>query len=170
MESDADGNGLCVEERKEQRRKISYPTILMFEKWIEETYVKVLPKSRLGEALAYTYSLLPWLLHNVNDGRINIDNDLIENAIRPLSLGRKNYLFCGNDTSTYRAAIVYSLIGTYRAAGVDPRTWMENVLSLAAQRQGARGAPAQSLGKGKPNQFQVVQTRSDLSQLYTSWA
>ena len=129
VESDADDKGLSAEERMEQRRKISYPTILMFEKWIEETYAKVLPKSRLGEALAYAYSLLPRLSRYVNDGRINIDNNLIENAIRPLALGRKNYLFCGNDASAYRAAIVYSLIGTCRAAGVDPRTWMEDVLS-----------------------------------------
>ena len=129
VESDADDKGLGAEERMEQRRKISYPTILMFEKWIEETYAKVLPKSRLGEALAYAYSLLPRLSRYVNDGRINIDNNLIENAIRPLALGRKNYLFCGNDASAYRAAIVYSLIGTCRAAGVDPRTWMEDVLS-----------------------------------------
>lgn len=129
VESDADDKGLSAEERMEQRRKISYPIILMFEKWIEETYAKVLPKSRLGEALAYAYSLLPRLSRYVNDGRINIDNNLIENAIRPLALGRKNYLFCGNDASAYRAAIVYSLIGTCRAAGVDPRTWMEDVLS-----------------------------------------
>ncbi len=129
VESDADDKGLSAEERMEQRRKISYPTILMFEKWIEETYARVLPKSRLGEALAYAYSLLPRLSRYVNDGRINIDNNLIENAIRPLALGRKNYLFCGNDASAYRAAIVYSLIGTCRAAGVDPRTWMEDVLS-----------------------------------------
>lgn len=129
VESDADDKGLSAEERAEQRRKISYPTILMFEKWIEETYARVLPKSRLGEALAYAYSLLPRLSRYVNDGRINIDNNLIKNAIRPLALGRKNYLFCGNDASAYRAAIVYSLIGTCRAAGVDPRTWMEDVLS-----------------------------------------
>ena len=101
----------------------------MFEKWIEETYAKVLPKSRLGEALSYAYSLLPRLSRYVNDGRINIDNNLIENAIRPLALGRKNYLFCGNDASAYRAAIVYSLIGTCWAAGVGPGTWMEAVLS-----------------------------------------
>lgn len=59
---------------------------------------------------------------------MNIDNNLIENAIRPLALGRKNYLFCGNDASAYRAAIVYSLIGTCKSAGVDPRVWMEDVL------------------------------------------
>jgi len=73
-------------------------------------------------------TLLPRLSRYVNDGRINIDNNLIENAIRPLALGRKNYLFCGNDASAYRAAIVYSLISTCKAAGVDPRIWMEDVL------------------------------------------
>ena len=64
----------------------------------------------------------------MNDGRVNIDNNLIENAIRPLALGRKNYLFCGNDASAFRAAIVYSLISTCKAAGVDPRKWMEDIL------------------------------------------
>lgn len=64
----------------------------------------------------------------MNDERINIVNNLIENAIRPLALGRMNYLFCGNDASAYRAAIVYSLISTCKAVYVDPRTWMEDVL------------------------------------------
>lgn len=135
VESDADGKGLSAEERMEQCRKISYPTILMFEKWIEETYAKVLSKSRLGGDLAYAYSLLPRLSRYVNDGRINIDNNLIENAISPLSLGRKNYLFCGNDASAYQAAIVYFLIGTCRAAGINPRTWMEDILSKLPYRQ-----------------------------------
>ena len=82
----------------------------------------------MGDAIEYTYSLRPRLSRYVNDGRINIDNNLIENAIRPLALGRRNWLFCGNDASAYRAAIVYSLIGTCKAADDDPRTWMEDVL------------------------------------------
>lgn len=128
VESDADDAGLSADKRMEQRLKISYPTIRLFETWMKETYVKVLPNSKLGDAIEYTFSLLPRLSRYVNDGRINIDNNLIENAIRPLALGRKNYLFCGNDASAYRAAIVYSLIATCKAAGVDPRTWMEDVL------------------------------------------
>lgn len=128
VESDADKAGLNADERKEQRLKISYPTIRLFETWMKETYLKVLPNSKMGDAIEYTYSLLPRLSRYVNDGRINIDNNLIENAIRPLALGRKNYLFCGNDASAYRAAIVYSLISTCKAADVDPRTWMEDVL------------------------------------------
>ena len=128
VESNANKAGLNADERKEQRLKISYPTIRLFETWMKETYLKVLPNSKMGDAIEYTYSLLPRLSRYVNDGRINIDNNLIENAIRPLALGRKNYLFCGNDASAYRAAIVYSLISTCKAADVDPRTWMEDVL------------------------------------------
>ena len=128
VESDADKAGLNADERKEQRLKISYPTIRLFETWMKETYLKVLPNSKMGDAIEYTYSLLPRLSRYVNDGRINIDNNLIENAIRPLALGRKNYLFCGNDASAYRAAIVYSLISTCKAVDVAPRTWMEDVL------------------------------------------
>lgn len=128
VESDADKAGLNADERKEQRLKISYPTIRLFETWMKETYLKVFPNSKMGDAIEYTYSLLPRLSRYVNDGRINIDNNLIENAIRPLALGRKNYLFCGNDASAYRAAIVYSLISTCKAVDVDPRTWMEDVL------------------------------------------
>lgn len=128
VESDANKAGLNADERKKQRLKISYPTIRLFETWMKETYLKVLPNSKMGDAIEYTYSLLPRLSRYVNDGRINIDNNLIENAIRPLALGRKNYLFCGNDASAYRAAIVYSLISTCKAADVDPRTWMEDVL------------------------------------------
>lgn len=128
MEFDADKAGLNADERNEQRLKISYPTIQLFEPWMKEAYLKVLLNSKMGDAIEYTYSLLPRLSRYVNDGRINIDNNLIENAIRPLALGRRNWLFCGNDASAYRAAIVYSLISTCKAAAVDPRTWMDDVL------------------------------------------
>ena len=110
------------------RKEESYPAIRAFERWMQASYPKVSLQSRMGRAIAYTYSLLPKLSRYVNDGRINIDNNLIENAIRPLALGRKNYLFCGNDASAYRAAIVYLLIGICKAAGVEPRLWMEDVL------------------------------------------
>lgn len=95
---------------------------------MKEAYLKALPNSKMGDAIEYTYSLLPRLSRYVNDGRINIDNNLIENAIRPLALGRRNWLFCGNDASAYHATIVYSLISTCKAAAVAPRTWMDDVL------------------------------------------
>jgi transposase len=128
VEEEADRAGLTPEQRCEKRQKESYPVILTFEKWMMEHYREVLPQSRTGKAIAYTYTLLPRLSRYVNEGRINIDNNLIENSIRPLALGRKNYLFCGNDASAYRSAIVYSLIGTCKAAGIEPREWLEDVL------------------------------------------
>lgn len=129
VESKADEANLSPDERKAKRLEISYPTIQVFEKWMLDTYPTVLPKSKIGMAISYTYTLLPRLSRYVNDGRINIDNNLIENAIRPLALGRKNWLFCGNDASAYRAAIVYSLISTCKNAGIEPRIWMEDVLT-----------------------------------------
>ena len=102
--------------------------IVMIEKWCFHTYPSVLAKSLLGKAIAYTYSLIERLGVYIYDGRVNIDNNLIENAIRPLALGRKNWLFCGNDASACRAAIVYSMIASCKAADVDPRQWLEYVL------------------------------------------
>lgn len=128
VESEADEAKLTVEQRKEKRVKESYPVILVFEKWMKDTYPTVLPKSRIGQAIEYAYTLLPIPSRYVNDGRISIYNNPVERAIRPLDLGRRNWLFCDNDASAYRAAIVYSLIDTCKNAGIEPRVWMEDVL------------------------------------------
>ena len=136
VEEEADKAGLTPEKRAALRREKSYPVIQLMEKWCVDTYATVLEKSLLGKAIAYTYSLMERLSVYVTDGRINIDNNLIENAIRPLALGRKNWLFCGNDASAYRAAIVYSLLASCRAADIDPRQWLEHVLvEIPARRK-----------------------------------
>lgn len=135
VEKEADELGLTTDERKDKRRKESYPVIRLIEKWCLDTYPKVLEKSLVGKAIAYTYGLLERLSVYVNDGRIDIDNNAAENAIRPLALGRKNWLFCGNDAAADRAAIVYSLISTCRNANVDPRQWLEHVLLEIPQRK-----------------------------------
>ena len=80
------------------------------------------------KAVQYIYGLLPRLSRYVQDGRYNIDNNLIENVIRPLAIGRKNYLFCGNTDSAIRASVVYSLLASCKSANVDPRQWLEDVL------------------------------------------
>lgn len=128
VERKADEAGMTSLQRMELRQKEAYPVIQLMEKWCVDTYSTVLESGLLGKAVAYTYSLMDRLAVYVNDGRINIDNNLIENSIRPLALGRKNWLFCGNDASVYRAAIVYSLLASCRAANVDPRQWLESVL------------------------------------------
>lgn len=128
IENEARESGTTGDALKDKRRKESYPIILEFEKWMYDTVSKVSENSRIGKAISYTLPLLPRLGRYVNDGRFRIDNNLVENAIRPLALGRKNFLFCGNHDAAIRAAIIYSLIGSCKAVGVDPRQWMEDVL------------------------------------------
>ena len=135
VERKANEAGMSVDQRRELRLKEANPIIQLMERWCVDTYTEVLESSLLGKVIAYTYSLKNRLAIYVYDGRINIDNNLIENATRPLALGRQNQLFCGNDASAYRAAIVYSLIASFRAADVDPRQWLEHVLIQIPSRR-----------------------------------
>ena len=113
---------------RERRENEAYPVIRDFEKWMDSVAGRFTPKSRMGKALVYTYTLLPRLSRYVLDGRYNIDNNGVENAIRPLALGRKNYLFCGNHDAAVRAAIVYSLFASCKAHNVKVRPWLEDTL------------------------------------------
>ncbi len=120
--------GITSDALKEKRQKEACPVILQFEKWMYETVTRSSQNSRIWKAISYTLPLLPRLSRYVNDGRFCIENNLVENAIRPLALGRKNFLFCGNHDAAIRAAIVYSLVDSCKALDVDPREWMEDVL------------------------------------------
>ena len=128
VENEAEEAGITGDALKERRQKEAYPVILQFEKWMYETATRSSKNSRIGKAIGYTLPLLPRLSRYVNDGRFRIDNNLVENAVRPLALGRKNFLFCGNHDAAARAAIVYSLVDSCKALDIDPREWLEDVL------------------------------------------
>ncbi|MFC2116536.1 IS66 family transposase [Bacteroidota bacterium] len=115
--------------RAELRQRLAYPILTAFEKWIVNYYPKTLPKGRMSKALSYTYNLFHRLSRYHLDGRYQIDNNLIENDIRPLALGRKNYLFCGNHDAAENAAIMYSLLGCCKASDVNPQQWLTDVLT-----------------------------------------
>ena len=140
IESEARDAGISGDALKTKRQEEAYPIILQFEKWMYGTAGRVSQNSRIGKAISYTLPLLPRLSRYVNDGRFCIDNNLVENAIRPLALGRKNYLFCGNHDAAIRAAIVYSLVDSCKAMGVDPREWMEDVLLRIPSNENNRTA------------------------------
>ena len=131
---------LDAEAIQKRRQEESYPIICEFEKWMDAIGGLFKPKTRMGKALTYTYSLLPRLSRYVLDGRYHIDNNGIENAIRPLALGRKNYLFAGNHEAAIRAAIVYSLFSSCKAAGIEPREWLEDILVRLSAYTGDIGA------------------------------
>ncbi len=124
VERQADQENLSYEQRAELRSRLSYPIMVAFEKWLLSEYPKVLPKGRIGKAIRYTYNIFHKLTRYHLDGRVKIDNNLAENAIRPIALGRKNWLFCGNHEAAENAAIIYSLMGCCKASGVNFREWL----------------------------------------------
>ena len=129
VEAMATDQELDYEKRAELRCRLAYPILCAFEKWIVNYYPKAIPQGRMYKALTYTYSLFQRLSRYHLDGRYQIDNNLVENAIRPLALGRKNYLFCGNHDAAENAAIMYSLLGCCKACDVNPRQWLTDVFT-----------------------------------------
>ena len=100
--------------------------------WFEETLGKLSRKS--DTALAVRYALGRWaaLLRFCDDGAIEIDNNAPERALRVVALGRKNFLFAGSDGGGESAAAIYSLLGTAKLNGIDPESYLRNVLSRIA--------------------------------------
>ena len=99
-------------------------------KWIIETYKTVLPKSPMGKATAYCIPRWDKLMNYLKDGSLEIDNNFAENAIRPIALGRKNYLFAGSARGAERAAMFYSFFGTCKKNDVNPFEWLKTVLEI----------------------------------------
>lgn len=100
--------------------------------WMQQQYVQVLPKSAIGKALAYSMERWHKLSLYITDGRLNIDNNPVENSIRPVALGRKNYLFAGSHDAARRSGMLYSLLGTCKMHGIEPYGWLKDVLHQIA--------------------------------------
>lgn len=117
------------EEIRQARQAQAYPILRSLEAWMKREYARSTPKSPLAKAISYAHGVWIRVARYVLDGHYEIDNNAIERRIRPLTLGRKNYLFSGNDKGAEDNAIFYSLIGTCLEAGVDPRKWLADTLS-----------------------------------------
>lgn len=126
-------HGHSPEQRREMRNTRSRPLLGSLQQWLEETLVKLSKKS--DTAMAVRYALGRWeaLLRYCDDGRLEIDNNAAERALRAVALGRKNYLFAGSDRGGESAAAIYSLIGTAKLNGIDPERYLRNVLSRIAE-------------------------------------
>ena len=120
---------LNSDERKLVRQVEAAPLVKQLESWLKAQLSEVLPKSAIGQAIQYTLKLWPRLRRYIDDGRWEIDNNLIENTIRPVALGRKNYLFAGSHEAAQRAAMVYSLLGTCKLNGTEPLAWLDDVFT-----------------------------------------
>ena len=125
-------NTLNFAEIKEVRQQKSVHILLSFQNWMKEQYIQTTPKSAIGKALAYSLKRWERLSIYTDNGMLNIDNNPVENSIRPVALGRKNYLFAGSHDAAQRSAMLYSLLGTCRMHGIEPLTWLAITLEKIA--------------------------------------
>jgi transposase len=111
------------------RQQEAVPILQQLEHWLKEQLPQVTPQSAIGKAIAYTLRLWPRLVRYTAAGHLRIDNNLIENAIRPVALGRKNYLFAGSHDAAERAALIYSLLATCKINNIEPWQWLKDTLN-----------------------------------------
>ena len=123
-------NKLTAEERLQQRQQNSLPVLQSLHQWLKEEVVKVTPGSTIGKAIAYALPRWDKLMLYCTNGKLEIDNNLIENAIRPIAIGRKNYLFAGSHEAAQNAAMFYSLLGTCKLKGIEPFQWLKNLFEV----------------------------------------
>jgi transposase len=124
--------GRAPEQRRATRQARAGPLLTTFHGWCHATLAKVAKKSELAGAIRYALSRWSALTRYRDDGRLEIDNNIAERALRAVALGRKNYLFAGSDAGGERAAAIYSLVGTAKLNGLDPEAYLRNVLARIA--------------------------------------
>jgi hypothetical protein len=116
------------------RQQHSVPILKALKEWLDEIKPKVLPDSKLGDAISYTLNQWDYLTRYTEDGRMPIDNNLLERDIRIFATGRKSWLFSDTVDGAEASAVIYSLMLTCRACGVEPLAWLRHVLTELPQR------------------------------------
>lgn len=127
-----DIRGSPESQRRQARQQRAAPILAELKDWLTANLSRISKKSGLAEAIRYALPRWPALTRYVDDGLLEIDNNLAENALRAVALGRKNYLFAGSDAGGERAALMYSLIGTAKLNGINPEAYLRYVLDRIA--------------------------------------
>jgi transposase len=128
VEEEALIKNMTPDERKNIRMKKSYPVIMRIKEWLDTCVSKVPPSLLLGKAIAYARNEWETLTVYIQNPHVRIDNNFVENAIRPFVLGRKNWLFCGSPQGAHTSALFYSLIETAKANGHEPLSFITRLL------------------------------------------
>lgn len=111
------------------RQQQAVPILAALGNWMKQQYIQATPKSSIGKALGYSIERWEKLSRYTENGMLNIDNNPVENSIRPVALGRKNYLFAGSHEAAKRSGMLYSLLGTCKMHGIEPYSWLKDVLA-----------------------------------------
>lgn len=121
--------GLSHDERKTKRQELTRPIMNAMRVWMETEGIKYSPNSLAGKAVTYAYTRWNNMMKCLEDGRLFWDNNLAENVIRPITLGRKNYLFCGNHEAAVNMSVICSLLATCKAHDINPRKYLNDVIA-----------------------------------------
>jgi transposase len=125
---EAEGRGMNTDERQQLRSEKSLPALTALHKWLQQTRLRIAPGSASAKAIDYTLKRWSALIRYVETGDLPIDNNVVENDIRPIALGKKNWLFAGSERAGQRAAVIQSLLGTAKLNGLDPAAWLRETL------------------------------------------
>ncbi len=120
VEREAKQKQLATDQRYQLRQEKSKPIMEKFKQWLDDMYPHVLPQSALGKAMNYCLKLWPGLTRFLDDGRLEIDNNLTEQEIKPLVIARKNFLFCASVDGAKSLCMHLGLIRTAKLHGLDP--------------------------------------------------
>ena len=137
IEHECDREGLDFEARKAARQQKSAPLMQEMKKWMENEGLCYSERTLIGKAVTYAYNRWPNMQRILEDGRLKLDNNLGENEIRPVTLGRKNYLFCGNHESAGDMCVILSLLNTARNHDVNPRHYLGDIIARMPYMQKA---------------------------------
>lgn len=121
--------GRSAEERRAMRQERSKPLVIAFKAWLELQLTRVSAKATIAEHLRYALKHWDGLARFLDDGRIELDTNIVERSIRPIVINRKNALFAGHDQGAENWACIASLIETAKLCGVDPQTYLTDVLT-----------------------------------------
>ena len=118
---------MLPDERRALRQQHAKPVLADLKGWIEDIQQTLPPKQKLAEAMRYALSRWTALSVYIDDGRVEIDNNIAERAIRPLGIGRKNWLFAGSDKGGERIANILTIIETAKRHGHNPEVYLTDV-------------------------------------------
>ncbi len=129
IERQCDEAGLSYDECRQARQKLSRPIMEAMKVWMETEGIKYSPGSLTGKAITYAYTKWDNIIRCLDDGRLYWDNNLAENVQRPITLSRKNFLFCGNHEAAVNMSVICSLLATCKAHEVNPRVYLNDVIA-----------------------------------------
>ena len=145
-----------AEERKKARQELAKPIWAGFGRWLEENAGLLNEKSAIHKAFAYTMKRYKRLSVYMENEILNIDNNPIESSIRPIALGRRNFLFSGSHDGAQRSAMLYSFMGTCKLHGINPMVWMVDVLKRINNH------PSAKIQDLLPHQWKKMQDEASL--------